>query len=61
MRLVALFVTAGAVLGQQPIVYNRGTVNAASYAPPGLPNGLIARGSVFTVFGGISGLRRALR
>ena len=36
---------------QQPILYNRATVNAASYAPFGLPNGAIARGSVFTVFG----------
>ncbi len=36
---------------QQPILYHRATLNAASYAPFGLPNGAIARGSVFTVFG----------
>lgn len=37
--------------GQQPIIYYRGTVNGASFAPFGLPNAPIARGSVFTVFG----------
>lgn len=51
MRFVLLVLGTGAVLAQQPIVYNRGTVNAASYAPPGLPNGPIALGSVFSVFG----------
>ena len=51
MRFFLLVLAAGTALAQQPIVYNRGTVNAASYAPPGLPNGPIARGSVFTVFG----------
>jgi uncharacterized protein (TIGR03437 family) len=29
----------------------RGVVNAASFARPGLPNGKIARGSIFTIFG----------
>src|SRR5580704_10201705 len=51
MRFVLLVFSASALFAQQPIVYNRGTVNAASYAPPGLPNAPIARGSVFTVFG----------
>lgn len=51
MRFVLLVLGAVAVLAQQPIVYNRGTVNAASYAPPGLPNAPIARGSVFSIFG----------
>jgi uncharacterized protein (TIGR03437 family) len=47
-----LFGLLGAVCyAQQPILYNHATVNAASYAPFGLPNGAIARGSVFTVFG----------
>ncbi len=36
---------------QQPILYHRGAVNAASLAPFGLPNAPIARGSVFSVFG----------
>ena len=35
----------------QPVVYYRGIVNAGSYAPPGLPGGSIALGSVFTIFG----------
>ena len=40
-----------ALFAQQPILYHRGTVNAASLAPFGLPNAPIARGSIFTVFG----------
>jgi uncharacterized protein (TIGR03437 family) len=51
MRVLVLIFSAGALFGQQPILYNRGTVNAASLAPPGLPNAPIALGSVFTVFG----------
>jgi uncharacterized protein (TIGR03437 family) len=43
--------TASALFAQQPILYFRGTYNAASYAPFGLPNAAIARGSVFSVFG----------
>jgi uncharacterized protein (TIGR03437 family) len=35
----------------QPFVFYRGIVNAASFAPPGLPNGSIARGSIFSIFG----------
>jgi uncharacterized protein (TIGR03437 family) len=35
----------------QPLVFNRAVVNAASYMAAGLPNGSIARGSMFTVFG----------
>jgi uncharacterized protein (TIGR03437 family) len=51
MRLI-LFSLLGAICyAQQPILYNHATVNAASYAPFGLPNGAIARGSVFTAFG----------
>jgi uncharacterized protein (TIGR03437 family) len=39
------------MFAQQPILYFRGAVNGASYAPPGLPNAPIAQGSVFSVFG----------
>jgi len=35
----------------QPFVYYRGVVNAGSFLPAGLPNGAIARGSMFSVFG----------
>ncbi len=35
----------------QPFVYYRGAVNSASFLPPGLPNGGIARGSMFSIFG----------
>jgi len=51
MRTVLLVFAAGALFAQQPILYNRGAVNAASLAPAGLPNAPIAQGSVFTVFG----------
>ena len=51
MRLAILFFAASALFGQQPIIYFREAVNAASYAPFGLPNAPIARGSIFTVFG----------
>ncbi len=51
MRVFLLILAASALFGQQPIVYYRGTVNAASLAPFGLPNAPIAQGSIFTVFG----------
>jgi uncharacterized protein (TIGR03437 family) len=51
MRSVLLLLSTGALFGQQPIIYYREAVNAASYAPFGLPNAPIARGSIFTVFG----------
>ena len=51
MRVVSLFLLASALFAQQPILYYRGAYNAASYAPFGLPNAPLARGSVFTVFG----------
>src|SRR5580692_11167772 len=51
MRVVLLVFAASVGFAQQPILYFRTAVNAASYAPFGLPNGAIARGSVFSVFG----------
>ena len=52
MRVPLLFVLSSSFLfAQQPIVYYRGVVNAASLAPFGLPNAPIAAGSIFTVFG----------
>src|ERR1035441_7520267 len=40
------------LLGQTtPYISPRGIVNGASFAPLGAPNGLIARGSIFTIFG----------
>jgi uncharacterized protein (TIGR03437 family) len=35
----------------QPTIYPRGVLNAASSAPNGLPNGSIAQGSLFTIYG----------
>ncbi len=51
VAVLLLVVAAGALFAQQPILYSRGAVNAASYAPAGLPNAPIARGSVFAIFG----------
>ncbi len=42
---------SGILLGQQPVLTPQGALNAASLAPPGLPNAPIGRGSVFSVFG----------
>jgi len=51
MRALLLALSAGVILAQQPILYYRGVVNAASFAPFGLPNASIARGGVLTIFG----------
>ena len=48
---VALFCCCVAVVAQPPLLYNRSITNAASFMPAGLPNGAIARGSIFTMFG----------
>jgi len=39
------------MLSAQPTISSAGIVNAASYAYPGMPNGPIAEGSIFTLFG----------
>lgn len=49
MKLWLLLVSS--LASAAPYIAYRGVVNAASYAPGGLPNGPIARGSVFTIFG----------
>ena len=46
-----LLALGAAVTHAQPFLFYRGIVNAASFAPPGLPNGSIARGSIFSIFG----------
>jgi uncharacterized protein (TIGR03437 family) len=51
MRLALLLVCSCSLYAQQPFLYARSVVNAASYAPFGLPNAAVARGSIFTVFG----------
>src|SRR5215470_7709466 len=40
-----------ALVAQTPAIRLHGVVNAASYAATGLPNGSIAQGSLFTIFG----------
>lgn len=57
MRLViwAAFLTTLGLFAQPvsaaPFIFYRGIVNSASFAPAGLPNGSIAQGSIFTIFG----------
>ncbi len=53
MRLAhVIFFALFAVVGfAQPTIYPRGILNAASSAPNGLPNGSIAQGSLFTIYG----------
>ena len=50
-RLVFLFGICGVVYAQPPQIYYRGVVNVASYMPPALPSGGIARGAQFSIFG----------
>ena len=47
---LAVLATSGVGVAQ-PLISPRGVVNAASFAPPGLPAGSIARGSIFSIFG----------
>ena len=61
MRHLLLILSASGLFAQQPILYNRSAVNAASLAPFGLPNAPIARGSVFTVSGAENENLRAQR
>lgn len=51
LRLI-LFASLGCgLLSAQPFVYYRGILNAGSTSPAGLPNGSIARGSIFSIYG----------
>ena len=51
MRLLIFGLLSACCYAQQPILHTHGTYNAASYAPFGLPNAAIARGSIFAIFG----------
>jgi len=50
-RGALFFYLATAAFAQLPLIYNRSIYNAASYMPSGVPDGAIARGSIFTFFG----------
>lgn len=50
-RLVGALALLAAVAAAQPTINAGGIVNAASYAPNGLPNASIAQGSIALVFG----------
>lgn len=46
-----LLASAGSLTAQTPAINAGGVINAASYANPDLPNGSIAQGSMFVIFG----------
>ena len=50
-RLIFLAACFAAALAAQPVVFEGGAVNVASYVPFQLPNYGIAQGSLFTIFG----------
>ena len=50
-RVLPVFLLAVCAFAQQPLIFNRSVLNAASYMPPRLPGGAIAQGSIFSVFG----------
>ena len=50
--LVCLFLVTSAELLALPRIVPKGIVNAAGFVRPGLPAGNIARGSIFSIFGG---------
>jgi uncharacterized protein (TIGR03437 family) len=51
LSAIVLFWAIAGAIQAQPFIAGRGIVNAASYAPPGVPGGSIAQGSLFTIFG----------
>ncbi len=53
--LFLLALTASSLLATPPTIATPGIENAASYSNPGFPNGSIAQGSLFVVFGSALG------
>ena len=51
MKLVCLSLLASVSAFAQPYINYRGIVNVASYMPPGLPSGSLARGGMVAIFG----------
>jgi uncharacterized protein (TIGR03437 family) len=49
--MALLLAALPAALQAQTAIFPHGIVNAGNFAPPGLPNGAIARGSIFSIFG----------
>ncbi len=51
LKFVVLAVVLEFCVQAQPFIFYRSIFNAASYASAGLPNGSLARGSIFSIFG----------
>ncbi|MEZ5397211.1 MAG: hypothetical protein R2724_31145 [Bryobacterales bacterium] len=50
-RLAVYLLFASIALDAKPLIFYRGVFNSASFAPAGVANGAIARGSIFSIFG----------
>ncbi|HLK18361.1 MAG TPA: hypothetical protein VKT81_05365 [Bryobacteraceae bacterium] len=59
-RLWASLLIAGSALAQPPLIYNRSIYNAASFMPLTIPGGMIAQGSIFSIFGAQLGPAKAV-
>lgn len=60
-RLLSVLVLATCGMAQQPLIYNRSILNAASFMPNRLPGGAIAQGSIFSLFGAHLGPTKAVQ
>ena len=49
--ILASVFLSGLCNAQPPFIVYRGVYNTASFMPPGIPGGAIARGSTFAIFG----------
>lgn len=51
IRVFAAGLLLASAVHARPFIFYRSIVNAASFTPQGLPNGAIARGAIFSIFG----------
>jgi uncharacterized protein (TIGR03437 family) len=56
----AILAMGPSIFAQPPLIYSRSIYNAASYMPPGIVAGAIARGSIFSIFGARIGPAQAV-
>src|SRR5215472_6795058 len=55
LNVVLIAASAATAFGAAPSVSSGGILNHFSFAPPGLPNGGIAQGSIFDIYGDFLG------
>lgn len=56
---LSLLAFATGAVAQPPLIYNRSIFNAASFVPTSIPAGVIAQGSIFSIFGAQLGPSKA--